>query len=89
MDPDRTRCRLDNTSRDDCVSPQLGDLRLPLDCNPRDGRGDCGLQLQGDPNMDLISQVLAVAGGYVIAFAVGAWIGRPLLELLSSRIFRK
>lgn len=39
--------------------------------------------------MDLISQVLAVAGGYIIAFAVGAWIGRPLLELLSSRIFRK
>ncbi len=89
LDPDRSRGGLDDPPRNNRVSSQLGDVRVSIDRNARDGRGRGGLQLQGVPNMDLISQVLAVAGGYIIAFAVGAWIGRPLLELLSSRIFRK
>jgi membrane protein DedA with SNARE-associated domain len=39
--------------------------------------------------MDQVISFLALASGYIIAFAVGAWIGRPLLELLSNRILRK
>jgi len=39
--------------------------------------------------MEQISNFLAISSGYVIAFAVGAWIGRPLLGLLSDRIFKK
>jgi membrane protein DedA with SNARE-associated domain len=48
-----------------------------------------GPQLQGDSNMDQIISFIAVASGYVIAFAIGAWIGRPLLGLLTDRIFKK
>jgi membrane protein DedA with SNARE-associated domain len=39
--------------------------------------------------MDIVTSFLAVSSGYIIAFAVGAWIGRPLLGLLTDRIFKK
>jgi membrane protein DedA with SNARE-associated domain len=39
--------------------------------------------------MDQVVSFLAIASGYIIAFAVGAWIGRPILGLLSNRILRK
>jgi membrane protein DedA with SNARE-associated domain len=39
--------------------------------------------------MDQVVSFLAIASGYIIAFAVGAWIGRPLLGLLTDRIFKK
>jgi hypothetical protein len=39
--------------------------------------------------MEQVFALLTVASGYLIAFAAGAWIGRPLLELLSNRILRK
>lgn len=39
--------------------------------------------------MDQILGFLAVASGYIISFAAGAWIGRPVLELLANKILRK
>ena len=54
----------------------------------RDSRSG-GPELQGDQNMDQVISFLAIASGYIIAFAVGAWIGRPLLGLLTDRIFKK
>ena len=67
----------------------IANLRIHNDSRTlRDSRNG-GTQFQGDQNMDQVISFLALSSGYIIAFAVGAWIGRPLLELLSNRILRK
>ena len=36
-----------------------------------------------------LRHLLTVASGYVIAFGIGAWIGRPILNFVTNRIFKK
>jgi membrane protein DedA with SNARE-associated domain len=39
--------------------------------------------------MDHVYAFLTVASGYMLSFAVGAWIGRPLLDRLVQKILGK
>jgi hypothetical protein len=67
----------------------IANLRIHNDRRTLRDRRSRGVELQGDQNMDQVISFLAIASGYIIAFAVGAWIGRPLLGLLTDRIFKK
>ena len=67
----------------------VADIRIHTHSRTLRDSGSGGPELQGDQNMDQVVSFLAIASGYIIAFAVGAWIGRPILGLLSNRILRK
>jgi hypothetical protein len=67
----------------------IANLRIHNDRRTLHNSRRRGTELQGDQNMGQVISFLAIASGYIIAFAVGAWIGRPLLGLLTDRIFKK
>ena len=78
--------RTDGISND-CACKSSDGVRT---CCRSDTDGHSGrAKFQGDPIMDQVLGFLAVASGYIISFAAGAWIGRPVLELLASKILRK
>jgi hypothetical protein len=68
---------------------EFASVHLHTDSGPlSDGRGG-RVEPQGVQTMEQVFALLTVASGYLIAFAVGAWIGRPILGLLKDQIFNK
>ena len=81
--------RSDCTYGDSGEDPRIADICIHDDRRPLLDSRRGGIKFQGVTNMADFTSLLAVASGYIIAFAIGAWIGRPLLGLLTDKIFKK
>jgi hypothetical protein len=89
LDTDSNRSSLDDSNGVLSDGAKLANFRLYDHRGSMPNGRNSGGKPKGVPNMEQISNFLAIASGYVIAFAVGAWIGRPLLALVTERIFKK
>jgi hypothetical protein len=89
LDTDSNGSSLNDTNGVLSDGAKLADFRLYDHRSSLPHGWNSGGKPKGVPNMEQISNFLAISSGYVIAFAVGAWIGRPLLSLLTDRIFKK
>ena len=89
VDSDSIGGGVDGLDGDSGNGARLANFHLQSDGSSLHRRSSSGLEPQGVSNMDQVFTFLSVASGYVISFAVGAWIGRPLLESLASKILRK
>ena len=85
-DPTGTGCGTDCADGHTGEPAGIRDTELGADCRTGAVSGPGISKLQGDQIMDHIYAFLTVASGYLLSFAVGAWIGRPLLDRLVRRI---
>ena len=89
MDTDSYRGGANGSHGDFGDGAGLANFHLQSDGNGLHRGSGRGFEPQGVSHMDQILTFVSVASGYIIAFAVGAWIGRPVLEILASKILRK
>lgn len=89
LDSDSVGRGPDDTDGDLGNGAEFATVYLHTDSGPlSDGSGG-RFEPQGVWTMEQVFALLTVASGYVIAFGIGAWIGRPILELVTNRIFKK